>query len=1159
MDESTIESYLKFLEEYFRPFSSPFHNQSARLEADGSINKDYKTTWSKPVTKNILLAHINGEKQIGVSPTFARKRPVDEQITTWCAWGCLDYDPPKDLDEREKEIRVIEFVQLITANYQNIHPCIEKSRSKGYHIWFFFKKPILSEVCWFFLVSLIVSTGMKDCEIFPKKPQRSYVRDTPGYFGNCLSLPICGMFVPEGKTCFYDYFVDDEGKPRLRRGATQLDYIEKIKKTCDKEATLICNNLDRKSLPAHFEIGFEKKNQVEKFSGGSARAGKISCHLLRLISSAEPKTKLNYASWFAICTNLALFENWEEIVDELVVDNSYFPKSRIETKRKIRNIISSGNVFGMRCDKTQCPFVGDKTTCPRQSISECINETEPENCPFELDDPEIDWDELKASFFEKLRLKEALWRQWFEGEFVKRRKIKNKDGEEEIQEEIMKFDDSNYRKKKTITKIMMGRLLRENFTEEEVFRMIPYCKYGLGAAGTKDVYWSLLCAARVYASAQIIKRIEDIEAQLKPGEKLDAEILYTPGRRLVGIYLNFWEENKITKEMELQKIPITNFVIKRKGFVHDKQFEEKNDLVDYYHVASPDGQPVKNVILPLECRKDLNLLLKTLDKISPSYSAECLTPKAGSPTNALRISMCSQDQKIKLREYDQVSSCGERPDLGAYFFGNSYLYEGKFHKLSPETKMLTLGDNKCWLSYNDTSDPTFFTKNPCPRYNHLHDLPMLFQIRDNFFEWAPISWGLEKDGIEALFAIWWFAATIFKKEIQQAFRSFPFVYVSGNRSVGKNHNSNIFAQFLGYEDWKITNVNQTSEAGLVRMVVPEGTLWLDELKPNPKCDRIQEMLKAAYDGSTFTKALLTDQSRVIDYRVRTSLYFTSQAMPSVEAFGDRSIILHMEGEWRQRHREESRRAMYQLLKHPTLGGLNKSELFSWIVHRKMTTELPFEVISAVEELSVFLQKELDMRERTALKYAIPLAAGQKPFFPCGNYPDHLFGFESFKKGELVGAMKFLEQVAREDKDSGINPVYPFFDAIVELASAKKEFSPFCFIEEEGGEDYISFSFQTGWRCYMESLARTRSTENVGQRMMLENLKKMPGYIGYHHKGLASLKKAGFSFAVYKFASNSPVFDRLKSIAVRVKDGTVVNYNESEDFEDQFFNEGEEDA
>jgi len=97
----------------------------------------------------------------------------------------LDPEPPKQFISR--------------ARHHGVMACLERSKSKGFHVWMFFPKEGVPAIkARMVLQFLLDEVDQSDVEIFPKQ-DGIYSNNT---FGNFINAPLFGRFVAEGRTVF---------------------------------------------------------------------------------------------------------------------------------------------------------------------------------------------------------------------------------------------------------------------------------------------------------------------------------------------------------------------------------------------------------------------------------------------------------------------------------------------------------------------------------------------------------------------------------------------------------------------------------------------------------------------------------------------------------------------------------------------------------------------------------------------------------------------------------------------------------------------------------------------------------------------------------------------------------------------------------------------
>ena len=131
----------------------------------------------KPITEELLTRHLAGEVTIGVYPLTPEGT---------CHWLCIDLDLPDEAEVTRwaRALTLYEALRGLGAS-----PFIERSKSKGYHAWVFFREPV--EAAWARRLArraLAAAALPPDTEVFPKHDHLS--NEVP--FGTYVNLPYFG-------------------------------------------------------------------------------------------------------------------------------------------------------------------------------------------------------------------------------------------------------------------------------------------------------------------------------------------------------------------------------------------------------------------------------------------------------------------------------------------------------------------------------------------------------------------------------------------------------------------------------------------------------------------------------------------------------------------------------------------------------------------------------------------------------------------------------------------------------------------------------------------------------------------------------------------------------------------------------------------------------
>ncbi len=153
-----------------------------------------------PVDDRVFLAHLKGKRPYGVFLLDGdRTRAV-----------VADFDDD-DLD------RPMRFVEACRG--YGIPAYVERSKSKGYHVWVFFPEAGVSAAKARLVVRHILSEiGHPNTEVFPKHDALNGAVN----YGNFINAPLFGGLVPEGRTVFLDL------KNRVRPFPDQWDFLENV-------------------------------------------------------------------------------------------------------------------------------------------------------------------------------------------------------------------------------------------------------------------------------------------------------------------------------------------------------------------------------------------------------------------------------------------------------------------------------------------------------------------------------------------------------------------------------------------------------------------------------------------------------------------------------------------------------------------------------------------------------------------------------------------------------------------------------------------------------------------------------------------------------------------------------------------------------------------
>jgi hypothetical protein len=167
-----------------------------------------------PLDRDAFIAHLEGRTPIGVYPSVPK-----QGAEPFCVWGCSDIDIESIADARLIQ-RTLEAAGVVSW--------VERSRSKGYHVWVFADNPVTSKVMRNALLMAHQVADYPAREVNPKQVDVSASK-----VGNYVRLPYVGGLVatPERRV-----ILDDNDQPvhldifvrvalELRTSATRLEEI----------------------------------------------------------------------------------------------------------------------------------------------------------------------------------------------------------------------------------------------------------------------------------------------------------------------------------------------------------------------------------------------------------------------------------------------------------------------------------------------------------------------------------------------------------------------------------------------------------------------------------------------------------------------------------------------------------------------------------------------------------------------------------------------------------------------------------------------------------------------------------------------------------------------------------------------------------------------
>ena len=138
-------------------------------EVYGTYDPDTGRVWQmkNPVTDKVLWDHITGKQPYGVYLL------MKDKINALA----VDFDVEDVIPPRE-------FIK--SARPYGIAAYLERSKSKGYHVWMFYAEPVSARKARWVVKHILTEIGHATVELFPKQDDL----DTRTTYGNFINAPL---------------------------------------------------------------------------------------------------------------------------------------------------------------------------------------------------------------------------------------------------------------------------------------------------------------------------------------------------------------------------------------------------------------------------------------------------------------------------------------------------------------------------------------------------------------------------------------------------------------------------------------------------------------------------------------------------------------------------------------------------------------------------------------------------------------------------------------------------------------------------------------------------------------------------------------------------------------------------------------------------------
>ena len=197
------------------------------------------------VTDEVLLRHLTGRQSYGV---YLLMRDRIRALA-------VDFD-------HEDLAPPMAFVDA-AGNY-GLSAYIERSRSKGYHVWIFFtEKGVLAAKARRVAQHLLEEIDAPETEVFPKQDRL----DARSQYGNFINAPLFGRLVHQGRTVFLD------SKGPTQPHPDQWELLDNVRRIAESALDDIIEINDLLSL----EDGSPKQDRCGEAAGGQFALGLTPC------------------------------------------------------------------------------------------------------------------------------------------------------------------------------------------------------------------------------------------------------------------------------------------------------------------------------------------------------------------------------------------------------------------------------------------------------------------------------------------------------------------------------------------------------------------------------------------------------------------------------------------------------------------------------------------------------------------------------------------------------------------------------------------------------------------------------------------------------------------------------------------------------------------
>jgi len=265
-----------------------------------------------------------------------------------------------------------------------------------------------------------------------------------------------------------------------------------------------------------------------------------------------------------------------------------------------------------------------------------------------------------------------------------------------------------------------------------------------------------------------------------------------------------------------------------------------------------------------------------------------------------------------LREKEEtahnIGILGYQPEYDVYAFSNGIIQEGNFLKVDRFGVVGAKGKS--------FYIPAFSVIN---EYSPWYDKEKGFKFipgRIKFKEWSNLLYIAYHD--KAVVGMCFVIGSLFRDHIFKELGFYPFLFLFGDYGVGKTTFSEFFLKLFGSANSGVSLEGGSTSKSVARSADQQrnSLLYLKEL--NAKIEsKITGFLKTAYDGSGYSRANMSNDSRTHDTQVNSAIILDGNYLPTMSsALYSRMIILNFSSHF---FSDEETRAFQTLKKEAKAG------------------------------------------------------------------------------------------------------------------------------------------------------------------------------------------------------------------------------------------------